>query len=426
MPFNRVIVCGIGLLVALQSAQASPPNDPVKLLASDGSEGDEFGTDVGVSQGRAIVGARFNDDAGSNSGSAYLYDVSTGAQLSKLVAADAAAEDWFGISTAISGSTAVVGAYQSDARGIDSGAAYVFDATTGIQLRKLTANDGTAGDCFGITAAIDGTTAVFGAYLDNNRGSAYVFNTATGQQIRKLTAPDISTESYFGASVAISGRKALVGANADDALGSASGSAHLFDVDTGVRLLKLLPNDGRPGQQFGHAVALSGNRAIVSSPFFGAGSVYVFDTATGAQLYKLAPNDGESGDQFGISVALSGSLAIIGSYLDHAPQTYSGSAYIFDITTGKQLAKLTAPDGAAFNQFGSDVAIDGTIAIVGARADEDLGHWSGSAYAFAIPEPTALAMLLPMFGLVVAVDAHGCRRRRACKDIVPRESALLK
>lgn len=413
MSLNRALACGVALLVLSESVFATPPTLPVKLLASDGAAGDEFGVDVGVSAGRAIVGARFNDDAGSNSGSAYLFDVATGTQLRKLVAADAAPGDWFGISTAISGSTAVVGAYQSDARGADSGAAYVFDATTGAQVRKLTANDGTAGDYFGVTAAIDGTTAVFGAYLDNNRGSAYVFNTATGQQIRKLTAPDVSTQAYFGVSVAIHGQQALIGANADNALGSASGSAHLFDVATGARLHKLLPNDGGPSQQFGHAVALSGNRAIVSSPFFDAGSVYVFDTATGAQLYKLTPNDGEPGDRFGISVALSGSLAIIGSYFDYSPQSFSGSAYIFDITTGQQLAKLTATDGAAFDQFGIDVAIDGTSAIAGAWTDDDLGTNSGSAYAFSIPEPTALAMLLPILGLIVAVDAHGCRRRRA-------------
>ncbi|HEX6962437.1 MAG TPA: FG-GAP repeat protein, partial [Lacipirellula sp.] len=223
---------------------AGPAPSVIKLLPSDGAAGDEFGVDVDISQGRAIVGSRFNDDAGENSGSAYLFNAETGSQLHKLTANDAAAGDWFGISAAISGTTAVVGAYQNDARGNNAGAAYVFDATTGTQLRKLTATDAAPGDNLGITAAIDGNLAIFGAYLDDNRGSAYVFNTTTGQQVRKLAPVDLSTQAFFGAAVDIAGNLALIGANADDAQGNASGSAYLYNVSTGARLFKLLPDDG--------------------------------------------------------------------------------------------------------------------------------------------------------------------------------------
>jgi len=45
-----------------------------KLTASDGSDGDEFGFSVSLSGDRALVGALFDDDLGSNSGSAYVYD----------------------------------------------------------------------------------------------------------------------------------------------------------------------------------------------------------------------------------------------------------------------------------------------------------------------------------------------------------------
>ena len=145
---------------------------------------------MAISGGSAIVGAHVSDDAGSNSGSAYVFDVDPlsatfGNELVKLTASDAAAGDLFGISVGISGDTAIVGAYLNDDDGTDSGSAYVFDvdplsATFGNELVKLTASDAAAGDQFGISVAISGDTAVVGAYLDDDggddSGSAYVFD----------------------------------------------------------------------------------------------------------------------------------------------------------------------------------------------------------------------------------------------------------
>ncbi|HEX6960814.1 MAG TPA: FG-GAP repeat protein, partial [Lacipirellula sp.] len=114
-----------------------------------------------------------------------------------------------------------------------------------------------------------------------------------------------------------------------------------------------------------------------------------FDTSTGAQLFKLTPHEPQLDDRFGNSVAISGNLAIIGAYTHPTPFRVSGAAYVFDLTTGQQLARLTAPDAAAFDQFGFDVNLEGTRAIVGAWTDDDLGVNSGSAYVFTVPEPAA-------------------------------------
>ncbi len=76
-----------------------------------------------------VVGAHLNDDAGSRSGSAYVFVRSGGAwsQQAKLTASDAAASDFFGSSVSISGDTVVVGACCDDDAGSSSGSAYVFD-----------------------------------------------------------------------------------------------------------------------------------------------------------------------------------------------------------------------------------------------------------------------------------------------------------
>ena len=153
--------------------------------------------------------------------------------LQKLTAPDAASGDIFGFSVAIDGTRALAGAYGDDDNGSRSGSAYLFDTTTGSLLQKLTAPDAASGDIFGFSVAIDGTRALAGAYGDDDNGSrsgsAYLFDTTTGSLLQKLTAPDAASDDFFGLSVAIDGTRALVGAHLDDDNGSRSGSAYLFE-----------------------------------------------------------------------------------------------------------------------------------------------------------------------------------------------------
>ncbi len=155
-------------------------------------------------------------------------------------------------------------------------------------------------------------------------------------------------------------------------------------ADLGDQLFKLLPDDGAESDGFGTSVAISGSIAIVGCPGNSArgGNAYLFDITSGKQIAQLLANDGAPGDEFGWSVAISGSTAIVGAYRDDDNGSFSGSAYLFDPTTGEQLFKLLPDDGAALDFFGLSVAISGTTAIVGARFDDDNGEWSGSAYLF--------------------------------------------
>ncbi len=385
-----------------------------KLLPNDGGPHQWFGFSVAISGTTAVVGAPLDDDNGDDSGSAYLFGTAT--QIAKLLPDDGAAGDWFGRSVAISGAIAIVGADLDD----DSGSAYLFDTTTGRQIAKLLANDGAGGDRFGFSVAIRGTLAIVGARFDDdngdNSGSAYLFDITTGEQLFKLLPNDGAASDEFGYSVAISGTTAIVGAFADDDNGPYSGSAYLFDITTGEQLFKLLPSDGAANDLFGYSVAISGTTAIVGAdwhdengPF--SGSAYLFDTNTGQQLFKLLPNDGAAYDLFGFSVAISGAIAIVGAWHHDDNGEHSGSAYLFDITTGEQLFKLLPNDGAAFDEFGFSVAISGAIAIVGARFDDDNGNNSGSAYLFDTTTGQQIAKLLAVdgaaddrFGLSVAIS----------------------
>jgi hypothetical protein len=393
------------------SAQAGLFHVETKLTASDGAAYDYFGISVGISGNVAIVGASGDRDSGANSGSAYLFDVPTGNQLAKLTASDAAEGDGFGHSVAISGNTAIIGAPGDDDFGRFSGSAYLFDTTTGSQLAKLTASDAAAFNSFSRSVGISDNIAVVAASgVGRSSGAAYLFDVTTGNQLAKLTPSD-ATEGDFGVSVAVSGNKAIVGAWLDNALGVQSGSAYLFDVTTGNQLAKLTASDGAPFDEFGRSVAISGNIAIVGA--FGdddggteSGSAYLFDVTTGSQLAKLTASDAAAVDLFGVSVGISGNTAIVGTG-DDAGGDDVGAAYLFDVTTGNQLAKLTVRAAADIDRV--SVGISGNAAIVGGPFDAHGGDEPGSAYLFT-PEPNSLLLCgLACFGPFVR------RRKQSAK-----------
>jgi len=381
-----------------------------KVIASDGAAGDFFGISVALSGDTALVGADLDDvSANSYQGSAYVFTRSgtTWTQQGKLTASDGAASDYFGVSVALSGDTALVGAYGDDvgANG-DQGSAYVFtrSGTTWTQQGKLTASDGVASDYFGVSVALSGDAALVGAYGDNagaksDQGSAYVFTRSgtTWTQQRKLTASDGAAYDYFGGSVALSGDAALVGAYGDDVGANGDqGSAYVFTRSgtTWTQQGKLTASDGAAGDLFGYSVALSGDTALVGAygDDVGAnsdqGSAYVFTRSgtTATQQAKLTASDGAAGDRFGYSVALAGDTALVGAYYDAVgANDIQGSAYVFTRsgTTWTQQVKLTASDGAAYDLFGYSVALSGDTALVGAYWDDVGANGDqGSAYVF--------------------------------------------
>jgi len=207
-----------------------------KLFTADGIANDAFGYSVSLFGDTALIGAWGDDDNGVQSGSAYVF-IRTGTTWTlqqKLLASDGTTDDVFGASVSLYGDTALIGAPLDDDNGANSGSAYVFTrtGTTWTQQAKITASDGTTGDQFSSYAvSLDGDTALIGAFGDYNyQGSAYVF-TRTGTtwtQQQKLLASDGITNDYFGYSVAIDGDTALIGAYQDDDNGVDSGSVYVF------------------------------------------------------------------------------------------------------------------------------------------------------------------------------------------------------
>lgn len=212
-----------------------------KLAASDAAAVDTFGASVSLKGDTALIGAYLNDDDGSNSGSAYVFarSGSLWSEESKLTASDAAAGDQFGRGVSIHGDTAVIGAARDDDNGSDSGSAYVFVRAGSVwsEQAKVEPSDATAEDRFGYSVSVNGNVALIGSYLNDdngsNSGSAYVFlrSGAMWVQEDKITSSDAAADDYYGFSVAIDGDTAIIGAFLDDDSGGGSGSAYAVDFD---------------------------------------------------------------------------------------------------------------------------------------------------------------------------------------------------
>ena len=216
---------------------------------------------------------------------------------------------------------------------------------------------------------------------------------------QRLQAADGMARDRFGAAVALSGDTVVIGAPMNDVTQWDQGSAYVF-VRQGAmwtQLQKLSAGDGATGDFFGATVALSGDTLVVGAPFdaigsnIQQGSAYVFTRDGGfwTEQQKLTAGDGAAFDEFGYAVALSPDTLVVGARRDAiGSNAEQGSAYVF-VRSGAtqpvwtQQQKLTAGDGAAGDSFGHAVALSGDTLVACAPFD-DIGANpnQGSAYVF--------------------------------------------
>ena len=377
-----------------------------KLGASDHAVYDYFGYSVSISEDTLVVGALGDD---GHAGSAYVFELDGAGnwgQSKKLYASDPAANDNFGRSVSISGNTLVVGADGNDDNGSSSGSAYVFERNQGGagnwgQSKKITASDASAEDYFGYSVSISEDTLVVGALGDDGHaGSAYVFNRSQSVagwpviwgQSKKLTASDGAADDYFGRSVSISGNTLVVGAYGNDDNGSSSGSAYVFERNQGGtenwgERKKLTDSNGAESDYFGSSVSISGDTLVVGSERDDDhGSAFVFERDQGGagnwgESNKLTASNASSGGyRFGYSVSISGDTLVVGdAYYDS-----KGSAYVFKRNQGGagnwgERDIVNATDVADGDVFGRSVSINGDRIAVGAPFKNT---YTGSAYVF--------------------------------------------
>ena len=214
------------------------------------------------------------------------------------------------------------------------------------------------------------------------RGQVYLFDVETGIEMGSPIVPSstrLNPGDEFGNALGLDGDRIIVGIEN----GGLGGAAFIFDT-SGNELHKLEPpldpTTQEPVRGFGRQVAISGNVALVGATpdedqvFPGeAGRAYVYDVTTGELLHELLPDDSTGEDLFSEDLDLSGNTALIGSRREAALGTIN-RAYLFDVTTGTQTARLNlGPDIVAQDEALEGIAVDGAFAVGGVESYDSPG-----------------------------------------------------
>lgn len=300
---------------------------------------------------------------------------------------------------------------RDETQGISHPPARLFASAPVTPGHELTASDGVAGNALGTTIAISGNTVVVGQNClqigsnpncnAQNQGVAYVYEKPSSgwsnmMQTAELTPSDGQATDEFGLAVAISGDTIVVG--------SGTGKVYVYvkPVSGWTNMTETAQlTDGVTGDCFGCAVAIDQQTIIVGAGETvinrnqSQGAAYVFvEPATGwattsSYAAQLTASDGTSENFLGLSVGISGNTIVAGAPF-HPDQTGSGAAYVFvkpatGWTNVMQTAELTKTEQGPYDEFGLAVAIDGNTIAVGAPQAAGNINSKGGAYVFVEP-----------------------------------------
>jgi len=291
---------------------------------------------------------------------------------------------------------------------------------------------------FGTSVTVAGNRLVVGSdgtditAVDAGKVNVYDWNGVAYVEVAQLTASDAQAYDYFGASVAIYDTRLVVGAHFENTAGVAAGKVYIYDWNgtAYVEVAQLTASDADANDQFGGAVAISGNRLVVGA--YGkdtaapnAGKVYIYEwnptTSTYVEVAQLTASDADANDQFGVSVTISrdSNRLVVGARGVGTTAVDAGKVYIYDwncvASVYDEVAQLTASDAEAYDQFGRSTALSGTRLVVGAHFENTAGpdagkvyvyDWSGSAYVEVAQLTASDAEATVLFGGAVAVDGE--------------------
>ena len=382
-----------------------------RVFAHDQMQFWGFANAVALDGDTALVGAWGADIGGATDrGAAYVF-VRQGedwVEQAQLVASDGAESDRFGWSVALDGDTAVVGAAFATVNGqAFRGAVYVFERWGGDWLprEKLLASDGVAQDRLGWSVAIEGDTIISGAIaakINGNdfQGAAYVFTRQAGlwTEIYKLFDPKGRLADLFGNAVGLQGDTALIGAqsaNIDD--DPNRGAAYVYRRIGSAWILeqKLLASDGQNPDQFGYAVALDRDAALIGAwqkaieGNAAQGAAYVFRRrgTSWSEEQRLTASDGHDHSFFGWAVALDGHLGLVGGRHDFPRENEQGVVYEYRYQEGswEEIQRFAAPVGHGIDGFGESIALTGERVLISNPSNVLVQPPGGTAWIFRRP-----------------------------------------
>ena len=417
-----------------------------KLAYTYSTANDGFGKSVAVYGNRVLVGSHGDSSRAEKGGAAYLH-VIDGEEpgwkmVTKFTSNSPAQMDYYGWSVSMCNHWILIGAWQDDDAGADSGSVFFYRKTSdyfdGVEEAwSLTTKflGRAAGDTFGISVAVADTgVAVVGApggtNTDGYLGAGYVsvFELdASGNWLTSmiLEASDGSAADYFGISLALQNNVVVVGARNMDVNGNNGvGKAYVYTLDLAndyyVETARLISATPAANDEFGRSVAIWNDIIAVGadgddSAGLSAGSVYIFQRIVDNkgkekwyQVQELLPGSSCAGCLFGYSLAMNGTGLLVGT---HKPADAFGSAWYFERTAGTALYEkvlvLNATDFMAGDQYGGSVSMHGSIIAVGSYGSNGVSDATGAVYVYtqgAVPLASAVQAAGTMPSLLPVVS----------------------
>jgi hypothetical protein len=400
-----------------------------ELRASDAANFDCFARAAAIGGDVIAVGAKCHN---TSTGAVYVFLRDQGGadnwgQVAKLTASDGQTYDRYGRALAITGDVVAVGAPVHDERTIcigatcpaRHGAVYLYGRNVGGTnmfgaIRKLQSSDSNPaasyGDQFGIALAAAGDVLAVGSQGQTSfRGAVYLFERNTGGadnwgEIKKLVS-GLTTQHCLGSTVAITATHVATGAPCEATNGSLSGAAYVFGRDQGGAgmwgLVKKVTGTGVDANDlFGDDVELAGDRLFVGAIGAGTtgGAYFVFDRAQGGadnwgEVKRVELAGASAGDDFGAALVSDGTVALVAAPGRDDAWRNAGGVFRFSrdeggtdnwgmVGTGimPPTAVSFAPSVSA--RFGSAVAADNDLLVVGAYADRFVGNNAGAALVY--------------------------------------------
>lgn len=391
---------------------AAPNLTETKLVPSDLTASDLFGSSVAINETNSVmvVGARQAGD--DYSGAVYIYvfntQTSTWEMKQKLLAFD---DGQFGTSVAITKTNIIIGDPYAN-NGTNKGGAvysYRYDirSKTWVLAQKITPTDITNDTRFGYSLDVQGNQMIVGGNPSYQSGVAYIYTydvmTQTWKQQAKLSDPNGSGEinNDFGRAVAIDTMTAVVGDYTEDERGNSAGAAYVYTRNADNQWIlqnKFFGTDTVAGDLFGARVDINNNQMVVSAPQTddasgnNKGTVYVFEKNNNqawSEVAQVGSPEQQTYDGFGeTGVAILNNRLLVAN-AGHDDSTYgvdSGAVYIYDFysdtSTWVLTQKLVATDSNSGLDFGSAVALTNSALVVGAYGDDTYGSLAGATYFY--------------------------------------------
>ena len=326
----------------------------------------------------------------------------------------------FGNSVAISGDTAVVGAYIDHGEdGLEySGSVFVYKRTgsTWTFQQKLTASDAAARDHFGDEVAIEGDTIVVSAPDHNIGGAVYVFTQSNGiwTETAELAVAGSTVNANLGLQLEIDNSTILMSANYDSDFSNSSPTLYISTFSDGtwnqpqkLQISQPLLSTGFSMSSFsidGDVMVIGSTQAKNDTVRTGGALILTRENGVWTESQVLYANEGIEFSKFGYSVKVVNNELLIGSYSDPNSPSGNGAVYIYE--KGDQgwseVEKINAPADVGISRFGTVLGIHNGAYLVGAYKDD---NDKGSILVYA---PTQLPEVF-IENATLAVNSHGSK-----------------